>query len=123
MQEHAVTPKKLKQLQEKMKTLGIREEDLTERFILGSGHGGQKVNKTASSVYLKHVPSGLEVKCQESRSRELNRFLARRQLCEKYAVEVLGQQGERDLEIDKIRRQKKRRTRKQRTRLCSSDNE
>ena len=123
MQEHAVTPKKLKQLQEKMKTLGIREEDLTERFILGSGHGGQKVNKTASSVYLKHVPSGLEVKCQESRSRELNRFLARRQLCEKYTVEVLGQQGERDLEIDKIRRQKKRRTRKQRTRLCSSDNE
>jgi protein subunit release factor B len=70
----------------------IHESDLEERFVLGSGSGGQKINKTASCVYLKHLPSGLEVSCQESRSREKNREIARSRLCE---------------QIEKIRQQKK----------------
>ena len=66
-----------------MAKLRIAEEDLVEKFILGSGSGGQKINKTSSCVYLKHVPSGIEVKCQANRSREMNRFLARHELCDR----------------------------------------
>lgn len=65
-----------------MDLLSVREEDLEERFILGSGSGGQKINKTSSCVYLKHLPTGHEVQCQESRSREKNRALARERLCD-----------------------------------------
>jgi protein subunit release factor B len=65
----AVRKEKLDELHEKMNKLEIREEDLLEKFILGSGSGGQKVNKTSSCVYLKHLPSGIEVKCQKDRSR------------------------------------------------------
>lgn len=71
-------------LAERMTRLGILEEDLEERFILGSGSGGQKINKTSSCVYLKHLPSGHEVSCQESRSREKNREIARGRLCEHF---------------------------------------
>ena len=69
-------------LAERMEALGILEEDLEERFVLGSGSGGQKINKTSSCVYLKHLPSGREVNCQETRSREKNREIARMRLCE-----------------------------------------
>lgn len=71
-------------LAERMERLGILEEDLEERFVLGSGSGGQKINKTSSCVYLKHLPTGREVSCQESRSREKNRELARARLCEQF---------------------------------------
>ncbi len=78
---------------ERMERLGILEEDLEERFVLGSGSGGQKINKTSSCVYLKHLPTGREVSCQESRSREKNREIARVRLCEQFektaAVETL----------------------------------
>ncbi|MAS97103.1 MAG: peptide chain release factor-like protein [Verrucomicrobiales bacterium] len=68
-------------LEQRMKRAGILEEDLEERFVLGSGSGGQKINKTASCVYLKHVPTRIEVSCQDSRSRERNREIARSRLC------------------------------------------
>ena len=68
---------------QRLRKLGIRDEDLVERFIRASGPGGQKVNKSSSCVYLRHLPSGLEVKCQEERSQSLNRYLARRILLEK----------------------------------------
>lgn len=71
-------------LAERMERLGILEEDLEERFVLGSGSGGQKINKTSSCVYLKHLPSGHEVSCQESRSREKNREIARGRLCDHF---------------------------------------
>lgn len=69
-------------LEYRMKRWKIRDEDLQERFVLGSGSGGQKINKTSSRVYLKHLPSGLEITCQESRSREKNREVARHRLCD-----------------------------------------
>lgn len=108
----SVAKEKLEELQRRMERLCIRDEDLVEKFVLGSGPGGQKVNKTASCVYLKHLPSGIEVKCGKERSRELNRFLARRQLCEQLEKEQLGLKSLKDKKIEKIRKQKKRRQRR-----------
>lgn len=76
----AVSEEKNRWLQAKMEALGVREKDLEEKFIRSSGRGGQKVNKTSSCVYLRHVPTGIEVKCMKDRSQSLNRFLARREL-------------------------------------------
>lgn len=69
-------------LLERMERLQIHETDLVEKFVHGSGPGGQKINKTASCVYLHHLPSGIEVHCQESRSRDRNRSIARERLCQ-----------------------------------------
>lgn len=71
-------------LEQRMKHWRIFEEDLEEQFVLGSGSGGQKINKTSSCVHLKHRPTGLEVTCQESRSRERNREIARLRLVERF---------------------------------------
>lgn len=103
---------KIEELQKRLLNLGIHESDLEEKFILGSGPGGQKVNKTASTVYLKHIPSGIEIKCGKERSRELNRFLARRQLCERLEKDFLGIKTKKERQIEKIRKQKSRRLRK-----------
>lgn len=70
------------ELQARMEAAQVQEQDLVERFILGTGSGGQKINKTASCVQLQHRPSGIEIKCQDSRSRDDNRRLARIRLCQ-----------------------------------------
>lgn len=72
-------------LEERMAQLGVREDDLVEKFIRSSGPGGQNVNKTSTCVYLKHLPTGIEVKCQRQRSQLLNRSLARHILLSKIA--------------------------------------
>lgn len=108
---------KQSQLLARMTHLGIREADLVERFIKGSGKGGQKINKTSSCVYLLHRPTGIEIKCQRERSQALNRFLARRELCDRVEARVRGIQSARQQEIEKIRRQKRRRSRRQRARM------
>ncbi|MDR3625178.1 MAG: peptide chain release factor-like protein [Chlamydiales bacterium] len=107
-----IREEKLKELEERMKSLGIDESDLLEKFVLGSGSGGQKINKTSSCVYLKHIPTGLEVKCQQDRSRELNRFFARRTLCELYDSLINNKKNDRQKQQEKIQKQKKRRTRR-----------
>lgn len=101
----------------RMARLGLREEDLEERFIRGSGAGGQKINKTSSCVQLIHRPSGVEVKCQRERSQAMNRFFARRELCEKLEEIEEGRKSARQQEAEKIRRQKRRRSRKQKARM------
>jgi len=111
-----ISPEKQAALERRMAALGIREEDLVEKFILGSGKGGQKINKTASCVYIKHVPTGTEVKCQASRFRSLNRFLARRELCETLDEIRNGRESARRQAIEKIRRQKRRRSRRSKLR-------
>lgn len=116
----SITKEKLEELQRRMERLCICAEDLVEKFVLGSGPGGQKVNKTASCVYLKHLPSGIEVKCGKERSRELNRFLARRQLCERLEKERFGLKSPKEKKIEKIRKQKKRRKRRHDSELPDS---
>lgn len=120
MSNVAVTKAKWDKLAQEMSALGLNEADLVERFILGSGAGGQKVNKTSSCVYLKHIPSGLEVKCQRSRSRELNRFTARRDLCEALREKVAGEVSRRRQAQEKIRRQKRRRSRRAKARMLEA---
>lgn len=117
MSDAYVTAEKRSALEDRMAKLGIRESDLIENFILGAGAGGQKLNKTSSCVQLRHSRSGLEVKCQRERSRELNRFLARRELCDRIEERILGQKSARQQEVEKIRRQKRRRSRRQKERM------
>ena len=100
-----VSEEKNNWLREKMEALGVREEDIEEKFIRSSGSGGQKVNKTSTCVYLRHIPTGIEVKCMKERSQPLNRFLARRELVEKI-LKVSGQITSDDIKMEKIRRQK-----------------
>ncbi len=91
-----------------MNELGIEEKDLVEKFILGSGKGGQKVNKTSSCVYLKHIPTGIEIKCQKTRSRELNRSSARLMLCQEIKNRLLQKEKAKKQLFEKIRRHKRR---------------
>ena len=108
-----VTEEKRKWLLEKMNALRIHEKDIEEKFVRSSGHGGQKVNKTSSCVYLKHLPTGIEVKCMKERNQSLNRFLARRELV-RLLEKGSGQATVAAAEINRVRRQKsKRRKRSQ----------
>lgn len=106
----SIKKEKLDELERRMQGLGILENDLLEKFILGSGSGGQKINKTASCVYIKHLPSGIEIKCQKDRSRALNRYYARQMLCEKLEEITLKDKSEKQQLIEKIRRQKRKRS-------------
>jgi protein subunit release factor B len=104
----AVSEEKNNWLKEKMKTLGIHEKDIEEKFVRSSGKGGQKVNKTSTCVYLKHVPTDIEVKCMKDRSQSINRFLARRELV-KRIERLSGQLTSEDVKQEKIRKQKRKR--------------
>jgi len=110
--EFGVSKNKEKILIEKMTRLGIREEDIEEKFIRSAKKGGQNVNKTSTCVYLRHRPSGMEVKCQQERSQILNRFLARRRLVNKIENIVLGKESEERQKIEKIKRQKRKRSKR-----------
>ncbi|OQA29744.1 MAG: Peptide chain release factor 2 [Verrucomicrobia bacterium ADurb.Bin345] len=112
-----VSPEKESQLQGRMTALGIREAELVEKFVKGSGKGGQKINKTSSCVYLLHKPSGIEIKCQRERSQAMNRFFARRELCDRLEERIRGAQSARQQEVERIRRQKRRRSRRQKARM------
>ena len=102
-----------------MRRLGVRESDLVEDFVRGSGPGGQKINKTSMAVLLRHPSSGLEVRCQESRSQALNRFLARRLLVEKIEAALLGKKSAAESAREKIRRQKRRRSRRAKDKMLA----
>ncbi|KTC94527.1 peptide chain release factor family protein [Legionella erythra] len=104
-------------LKARMAQLGIEETHLTEKFIIGSGKGGQKLHKTASTVYIKHEPTGFEIKCQESRYREDNRYFARLRLCEKLQTLLSDEKSKEQYAIEKLRRQKKRRSRRAKQRM------
>lgn len=101
----------------RMALASVFEEDLQESFVLGSGPGGQKVNKTASAVRLSHAPSGITVKCARTRSREMNRWLARRELAEKILEREHAALSARRQAAEKIRRQKRRRSRRQKAKM------
>lgn len=113
----SLNPATIEAIQALMARAGIAEADLREQFVLGSGSGGQKINKTSSAVRLTHLPSGLWVKVQASRSREDNRWLARRALAERLLEIRDGERSARQQEREKIRRQKRRRSRRQKARM------
>ena len=110
-----VTEKKQAELEARMAALGLCEQDLQEKYVRSSGPGGQKVNKTSSCVLLTHLPTGIQVKMQTERSQALNRYHARKRLCELVEAERLGDQSPAARAAEKIRKQKQRRRRRRRT--------
>jgi len=108
MTTFAVSEDKNRWLKDKMQYLGIYETDIEEKFVRSSGKGGQKVNKTATCVYLKHIPTGVEAKCMKDRSQSINRFLARRELIQKIE-KMLGIASYKDNKQEKIKKQKAKR--------------
>lgn len=111
-----VSPEKTATLEQSMASLGIREEDLLEKFVRGSGSGGQKINKTSNCVFLKHLPTGVCIKCQIDRSREMNRYLARRELCDQLDAIRQGKAIAKTQAIEKLRRQKRPRSQRSKQR-------
>lgn len=118
-----IKPEKEAQLLRRLESLGIKLSDLEERFIKGRGPGGQKVNKSSSGVYLRHKPTGIEVKVQSDRSQAKNRFLARRQLADRFETEILGKQSAQSKTQAKQKKQKLRRRRRQRVASTESNAE
>jgi protein subunit release factor B len=110
----SVNEEKNRWLRERMEALRIHEKDIEEKFIRSSGKGGQNVNKTSTCVYLKHLPTGIEVKLMRERSQSLNRFLARRELV-KRIEKLSGHMTPEDVKTLRTRRQKSKR--KKRARL------
>ena len=108
MTSFAVSEEKNRWLQVKMESLGIWEKDIEEKFVRSVGRGGQNVNKTSTCVYLRHIPTGIQVKWMRERSQSLNRFLARRELVLKIERLSGGMTAE-GLEIHKVRKQKSKR--------------
>jgi len=115
-----VSPEKERALSIRLAALGIREHDLDERFVRSGGKGGQNVNKVATCVVLRHVPSGMVVKCQEARTQAMNRFLARRRLADALDAQRRGEASAREQEIARIRRQKRRRSRRAQERVLAT---
>ena len=105
MVRFGVSEGKAEDLRQRMEALNIHERDIKEKFIRSSGRGGQKVNKTSTCVYLKHLPTGIEVKWMTERSQALNRFFARRELVSRME-RLSGQLTPEKEKVRKARRQK-----------------
>lgn len=121
MSKFGVTPQKEDELRRRMDACGLRESDLEEQFIRSGGPGGQHVNRSATCVYLKHPPTGLEVKTQRTRSQALNRFYARRRMCE--LLEALEGEGttREELRREQERKRKARRRRRSKKKYADDD--
>lgn len=98
-------------LTKRMRKLGIREDDLQETFTRGTGAGGQKINKTSSTVVLRHLPTGLEVRCQRERLQSTNRLVAREELCDKIEAKMQSARQEKRDAIELKKRQTRKRPR------------
>ena len=114
-----ISPETIAKIAALMAEADVYEEDLEESFILGGGPGGQKTNKTSNVVRLSHEPSGLMVRCGETRSRETNRWLARRMLAELILEREHRRKSSARQEREKIRRQKRRRSRRQKQKMLA----
>ena len=117
MSEAYVTKAKREQLEARMRKLGITDDELVDKFILGSGSGGQKVNKTSSCVQLQHKAMAIEIRCQKTRSQADNRYWARSELCDRIEERELGDKSKKQQAFEKIRRQKRRRSRRAKSRM------
>jgi protein subunit release factor B len=115
-----VSAAKEKFLKDRMEALGIREEDLEETFIRSGGKGGQHVNKVSTCVYLKHILSKIEVKCQKERSQALNRYHARVLLTDKIDAMIRGKESAEQQRIEKLRRQKRKRSKRAKEKMLAN---
>jgi protein subunit release factor B len=120
MASFPVSGRKISQLDQEMKKLGIREEDLEESFVRSGGPGGQNVNKVSTCVVLKHKPSGLVVRCQKERSQALNRYTARRILASKLDTLIRGRESAEAQRVAKIRRQKRKRSKRAKDKMLQA---
>ena len=115
-----VSPEKEAELLARLARVGVRDEDLLEKFVRSSGPGGQNVNKVSTAVYLKHLPTGIEVRSQEARSQGLNRFAARRKLAELLEARLTGERTAREKAAFKARKQKRRRSRRAKEKVLAA---
>ena len=116
MIDFGVTERKVAELEQRMKSCKLYEQDIEEKFVRSSGPGGQKVNKSSTCVHLSHRPSGLAVKMQKSRTQRLNRYYARKRLCEMLENKLLGKESPEAERLSNIRKQNRRRRRRSVTR-------
>jgi len=114
-----VSAEKEAAIEERLLQRGVRDDDLVEKFVRSSGPGGQNVNKNSTAVYLKHEPSGTEVKAQKARTQGLNRYYARQMLADKIEEEQLGKRSAEQQRREKLRRQKRRRSRRAKARMLA----
>jgi len=114
-----VSLEKEKLLKERLESIGVYEKDIEETFIRSSGKGGQHLNKVSTCVYLKHTPTGIEVKCSKSRSQGLNRYYARQILYEKIERLIKGRESAEAERIAKIRRQKLKRSKRAKEKILA----
>ena len=119
MTKQHVNSNKQEALARRMEKLEIKESDLEEQFIKGSGSGGQKINKTNSCVQLTHKPTGIVIKCQKSRSQNLNRYYARLELVERIAEKINGEKSKRKRAAAKIRKQKQKRSKRAKEKMLT----
>ena len=112
MIDFGVTERKAAELEQRMKQCKLCEKDIEEKFVRSSGPGGQKVNKSSTCVHIIHHPSGLTVKMQESRTQILNRYYARKRLCELLENILHGKESPEEKRISRIRKQKDRKRRR-----------
>ena len=108
------------QIQRRLDTLGIIPSDVEEKFVRGSGPGGQKINKTSSTVCLRHRPTGVEVRVQRERSQAANRELAWQELCEKLENVLRQAEAARRDAVEKERRRKRPKSRAQKRRMVET---